>query len=68
MPHLLWCPRGSFMKIFFAKLLKLPFSRKFRDAKIPQYTVVISKKKGGLELVGETVLYGHEFLSVNHPR
>ena len=56
------------MKIFFAKLLKLPFSRKFRDAKIPQYTVVISKKKGGLELVGETVLYGHEFLSVNHPR
>ena len=27
MPHLLiCCPRGSFAKIFFAKLLKLPFS------------------------------------------
>ena len=33
LPHLLCCPCG-----LFAKLLKLPFSWKFSDAKISQYT------------------------------
>ena len=40
MPHLLYCTRGSFVKIFFAKLLKSPFSQKFSDAKISWYTVI----------------------------
>ena len=34
MPRLLCCPRGSFAKIFFMKLLKLPYLRKFSDAEI----------------------------------
>ena len=33
MPQLLCCPRGSFAKIFFAKLLKSLFLRKFTDTK-----------------------------------
>ena len=33
-------PHGSFVKIYFVKLLKLPFLRKFSDMKISQYTVV----------------------------
>ena len=32
-------PCGSFMKIFFTKLLKLPFLQKFSDVKISRYTV-----------------------------
>ena len=39
MPHLICCPHGSFVKIYFTKLLKSQFSRKFSDIKIFQYTV-----------------------------
>ena len=35
-PHLLYCPHGSFAKIFYAKLSKLPFLQKFSDTKISQ--------------------------------
>ena len=38
-PHLLYCPRESFAKIIFTKLLKSPFLQKFSDVKISQYTV-----------------------------
>ena len=36
MPHLLYCTHRSFAKIFFMQLSKLPFSRKFSNAKISQ--------------------------------
>ena len=44
MPYLLCCPCRSSAKIFFAKLLKLPFLRKFSDAKISRYTVELAQK------------------------
>ena len=39
MPHLLYCPRGTFAKIIFTKLLKSPFLQKFSNVKFSQYTV-----------------------------
>ena len=64
MPHLLCCPRarGSFAKIFFTKLLKSPFSRKFRTQKFPSIRITLTNKTPRIMLSISFENYHYELL------